>query len=268
MSESYLQIMGARGTTPVPGQRFKKYGGNTSCVFLSIGGQHILLDAGSGLSNINSEFLDGNNTVHILISHTHIDHIIGIPSAGIMYDNSLEINIYGAKRNDLDIKEQISCLIRPPLWPVGFDSFLAKVNCHSLQNEFWLGDVHVSTLETNHPGGCTIFRLDYKDTSVVYATDIEIVSPHKKKFIDFAKDCTVLICDGQYSKDEYPDKVGFGHSARDVAIKYALESNCKQFLLFHHDPYSTDDTLDMVQKELSAITSKGILAKEEMRVKL
>ncbi len=268
MSESYLQIMGARGTMPVPGQCFKKYGGNTSCIFLSIGGQHILLDAGSGLLNIDSKFLGDNNKVHVLISHTHIDHIIGLPAAGIMYDSTLEINIYGAKRNNLDIKEQLSCLMKPPLWPVGFDSFLADVTCHSLQSEFWLGNVHISTLETNHPGGCTVFRLDYKDTSVVYATDIEIVSPYKEQFIDFAKNCTVLICDGQYSKEEYPDKIGFGHSSRDIVIEYALESNCKQFLLFHHDPYSTDDILDNVQNELSAITPKGLLAKEEMRVKL
>ncbi len=268
MAKSFIRFLGARGSMPVAGASVAEYGGNTSCVFLSLGDEAIILDAGSGLRKMSTELLANKRKIHILLSHTHIDHIIGLPFADILSCENLDIDIYGATRNGMTVREQIECLMRPPLWPVGFETFRANVTCHTLQDEFWLGKVHVRTMEAQHPGGCMMFRLSCEEKSVVYATDNELGKVTLAAFTEFAKGCTVLICDGQYSQEEYKCKVGYGHTGRDVAVQIALHSGCEQFVVFHHDPCSTDDLLRAVQAEISAQFSRGFLAKEDMEIEL
>ncbi len=253
---------------PKTGENFLKYGGNTSCIFLRMGGQNILLDAGSGLLNFERELLQGDNKLHLLFSHTHMDHLMGLPFADIMFDDTLNIDIYGESRSGLDIKEQISRLVSPPLWPISFDDFCANVRCYPLKSEFFLGDVRVRTMHANHPGGCCIIRLDCEDKSVVYATDNEMAAAPSEEFIRFTKGCTLLVCDGQYSKEEYPQKRGFGHTGRNVALKAAAQTECEQFIIFHHDPLSTDDILDAVQRKISNSNPQCFLAKEGMEISL
>ncbi len=253
---------------PVTGDEVKEYGGNTSCVFLFLGGQAIILDAGSGLLNVTPDILMGNQKLHMLLSHAHIDHIIGLPFADIMFSDHIEIDIYGAEREGQSVYEQLECLMSPPLWPVGFEAFSAKVSCHAVQDEFWLGEVRVRTMEATHPGGCVMYRLDYQDKSVVYATDNEMGEKPTAEFVRFAKGCTVLICDGQYSQEEYIQKVGFGHTRRDVAVETALQSECERFVIFHHDPCNTDEVLQKVQQEVAELSPRGVLAREGMVINL
>ncbi len=266
MAKYSVRFLGARGSMPVAGAQVAQYGGNTSCVFVSMGEQAIVLDAGSGLLKVTPELLGDRNRVSVLLSHTHIDHIIGLPFANIMFNESLNIDIYGAKRGGKTIQAQIECLLSPPLWPVGFETFKANISCHSVESEFWLGQVHVQMLEAYHPGGCVIFRLECDGKSLVYATDNEMDAVMKVKFSKFAKGCNVLICDGQYSQEEYQNKVGYGHTGRDVAVQMALDTQCEQFVLFHHDPGSTDENLQAVQKALSAVLPNGVVAKEDMEL--
>ncbi len=268
MSQAFLQFLGTRGSMLMAGQQYQEFGGNTSCVFLSLGGQTIVLDAGSGLMRLTPQLLGSTNTLSMLLTHTHIDHIIGLPCASVMQNSQLNINIYGATRGGLTIKQQLGCMLNPPLWPVGVESFAAKVEFFDVQKEFWLGDVKVTTAGANHPGGCTMFKLQYKDISVVYATDNEMAEPVKQELVRFAKGCNVLICDGQYSNGEYQVKKGYGHTRRELATQLAVECGCKHFFVFHHDPQSTDEVLRAAELEISALIPNGHIAKEEMRIEL
>ncbi len=268
MAETFIKFLGARGSRPMAGIKYRKYGGDTSCVFVSLGKQLFLFDAGSGLINLSKDLLENSKNVNVLFSHTHIDHITGLPFWDVMYDESMNIDIYGAKRDGLDIQQQINCLMSPPLWPVGFEAFFAKINCHTAKREFYIGDVKVSTIDAKHPGGCLMYRLDYNDLSIVYATDNEIEQQASEQFIEFASDCTLFICDGQYSEQEYQNKKGFGHTRWDIAVDTALKIGCKQFAVFHHDPKSNDDLLDEVQQKITEISPFGCLAKEGMVIYL
>ncbi len=268
MEQVFVKILGSRGSVPIEGSKFAVHGGMTSCVYVNIGGQSIFFDAGSGLLNMDCTQLvtAENGKVSILMSHTHVDHLIGLPSSPLMQRRDINLDIYGTKRDGLCIKEQIDRLMCPPLWPVLTKTFSDHVYFHDTKKEFYIGEVKVTTAEGTHPGGCTLYRLDYKDKSVVYATDNELTEGTMGAFADFARGCDLLFIDGQYSVDEAPHKVGYGHTDWKTATRAALSSGCEKFYIFHHDPSRDDEALIELQEKLLQITPKGFVAKKRVEL--
>ncbi|MCR4897174.1 MAG: MBL fold metallo-hydrolase [Lachnospiraceae bacterium] len=253
-----LTVLGARGSIPVDGPEFTIYGGGTSAYLLEVADQTIFLDAGSGLMNA-PEHMDGQ--ISILLTHPHLDHLMGLCFFRHLFVAGKVVTIYGAGREIGDVQQQVDHLFAPPLWPVMVESFPADLRFSDVKETFFLGEVRVDSMEAVHPGGCTVFRISYGGKSLVYATDFEHSGDLEKRLADFAKGCDLLIYDGQYFEEEYPPRAGYGHSTPETGLRIMEEAGAGRLLLTHHDPRHTDEMLAKRERELQALCLDAAYAK-------
>ena len=241
-----IRLLGVRGSLPVSGTEFVKYGGATSCIFVNIGGEAIYLDAGTGI--VKCPELTTSKKINILISHSHVDHILGFPMCPFLYDRNHEVNVYLATRGGFDANAQMAALMSPPLWPLDIGAVETFVQFHDVTDYFNIGKTKIETMESNHPGGSTIYKLTAGEKSLVYATDFEHDGQFSEKLAKFARDCGVLIYDSQYLDSEYPDREGWGHSTYEEGIKMGERCGAGLTVLYHHDSQRTDEQLDEITK--------------------
>ena len=240
-----LTVLGTRGSMPVEGKNFSLYGGATSCYQIQAGNEEIFLDAGSGIVKAAPR---PNSRITILLTHMHLDHLIGLPFFVALTQKDRPIEICAAKRDGLTAKEALDRLISNPFWPCKIENYPAKVRFSSPTEKFFVGDVQINTLEGSHPKGSTIYRLTYNGKSIVYATDFEHNPQACSALIDFAKDCDVLLYDAQYTANEYARYKGYGHSTPEEGIKVAEKAGAKKLVFVHHAPDRTDEALLQLEK--------------------
>lgn len=249
-----LTVLGTRGSVPVEGENFARYGGATSCYKVQAGNEEIYLDAGSG---IVSSLPAPNSRITILLTHMHLDHLIGLPFFIALTEKDRPIDIYAAARAGLAPKEAIDRVISNPFWPCKIEDYPAAVKFHLLPERFTLGDVSVDTLEGSHPKGSTIYRLTYRGKSIVHATDFEHNSTACAALTDFAKGCDLLLYDAQYTADEYERYRGYGHSTPQEGLKVAAAAGVKKLLFVHHAPLRNDTALGALEREFGAFAKVG-----------
>lgn len=245
-----VKLMGVRGTMPVHGPDCRVFGGATSCVFVSMGGQAIILDAGTGLSGPGFDSFFGAEHFTLLLTHSHVDHIMGFPPFPALFDGRHSGEVYLKTRGGLDARAQLEKLMAPPLWPIKTSAVKADVAFRDVPESFSLGDVRVDTMEIGHPGGCTAYRLSFGGRSLVYATDYEPECDAPERFLNFARGCSLLLLDAQYTPAEYANTMGFGHSTTERSLRIARGCAAKTTLLVHHDPKRTDAKLLALEAEL------------------
>jgi len=262
-----ITFLGARGTAPVDDPQFSEYGGATLCILLSAGGQHILLDGGSGLSALPDRLSSDAQHVHLLISHPHADHMSGIPVCPTFFSGRVALHLYAVPRGGLGAEAQLRCLMSPPLWPVGPEIFTPPVLFTDIVSDFSIGPVDIRVMEGSHPGGCSVFRLEYGAQSLVYAPDFEHTHTHTG-ILDFARDCSLLLFDGHYSNEELPRMKGFGHSSWAQAARLALDCGAQRLGIIHHAPWRTDRQLDVAQSQLQQIMPNSFFAKKGACIEL
>ncbi|MBE5824787.1 MAG: MBL fold metallo-hydrolase [Butyrivibrio sp.] len=282
-----LQVLGCRGSMSVSRPSYAKYGVATSSYLYMTDEEAIILDAGTGILNLPDL---GGRRISILISHSHIDHILGLPiflgSVG-----AKELSIYGATHEGLTIRQQLDTYLKRPLWPVGLDDFSCKITFENVKENtepFQIGDVTITAVPSNHPGGSTIYKLECQGVSVVYASDFEheeLPDERKDKGLieaeeafckkkaemstvvedgsqytfatdplqalsAFSKNADLILYDAQYTAEEYQNCKAFGHSTAEKAYELKCAADIKQVLLVHHAPFHTDMFLDEVEKEI------------------
>lgn len=248
-----LTVLGARGSMPVEGKIFEKFGGATSCFKVQAGEEEIFLDAGSGIFNAKTE---QNSHVTILLTHMHLDHIVGLPFFSMLGESGRPIDIYAAERGGLSAKDAVDRLISPPFWPIKIENYPAATKIHALpEKNFFIGDVQIDFIEGTHPSGATIFKLTRQKKSLVYATDFEHINGCEK-LINFAANCNLLLYDAQYTDEEYPRYKGYGHSTPEVGLKVAQKAGAKKLLFVHHAPNRTDAELSEMEKKFSVNFAK------------
>ncbi len=269
MKSLEINFLGTRGSIPVNSKEYEIFGGATVCVLIKSENSNLLLDAGSGLIEIEEYInVDEDTVLDILISHTHLDHIMGILVSRVMFNPKITINIYGVTRNNLSIKEQINKMMCAPIWPVDSNAFTANVNFIDIKKEVQIGKFDIKITEGNHAGGSSLFKITYNNKTIIYATDFELDDNSMQTLVDFSKNADLLICDGQYSDDNKMEKIGFGHSSwQDVLIASRM-ANCKQVCIFHHDPYSSDEYLLGIENTLKNKSNTCFLARKGGRVYL
>jgi phosphoribosyl 1,2-cyclic phosphodiesterase len=250
-NDTRILFLGTRGSIPVSGAEYIKYGGATSCVLVQMGGETILLDAGSGLMDATRLLADVRGRINILITHPHIDHIIGLPCFPLLYDKSKSFTIMTESRHGMGAQEQISTLMAQPIWPVSPNIFLADISYVNISHtSFQIGEVKVSTMISNHPGGCTLYRLTHGEHSIAYCTDFEHGGEYSANIVRFAEGVSLLIYDAHFSGDEYPAKQGWGHSTWEEAVRIANECGAKRLAITHHNPSRTDTQLEAAESAL------------------
>jgi phosphoribosyl 1,2-cyclic phosphodiesterase len=269
-----VEYWGVHGTLPVPGPAYTRYGGNTPCVSVTIGGEPLyVFDCGSGIkrlsdrimANLHGERFHGR----VFISHTHWDHINTVPFFAPLYVRGNQIELFGPYQGDLTIERAISAQMESVYFPVTVREFGARLVFRDLREEtLQFGPVRVDTMLLRHPGYCLGYKLTCRERVICYITDNELYLPtdtrHDARYVDrladFVRGADVLITDTTYRDHEYPTKVDWGHSCVGQVVDLAARAEVKRLHLFHHDPDQTDvdidAKLDDARKELARVGSK------------
>jgi phosphoribosyl 1,2-cyclic phosphodiesterase len=265
---AYVKFWGTRGSIPTPASWTRVYGGNTPCVEIRFGETIFICDAGSGIRELGKDLLTRNpppKTLHLLITHTHWDHIQGFPFFAPVYEVATRIHVYGREANDDLTYRLLSGQMSSSYFPVSFKELGASVVADHLNaGEKEIDGVRVRSFPLNHTGGCLGYCLEKDGRKIVYATDNELEIHEGDMFPDLdnsgplrrapdelvqmTRDADLLIIDAQYDEKEYMARRTWGHSCCFSATDLAIKANVKNLALFHHDPESTDSAIDeMVQ---------------------
>ncbi|HEX4418342.1 MAG TPA: MBL fold metallo-hydrolase [Kofleriaceae bacterium] len=253
-----------RGSIPTPGPHTTA-GGNTSCVEITAGDTRIILDAGSGLRTLGDERMQrGPRHSTILLSHLHWDHVCGLPFFTPIYVPGHRVEIATGPNGVMSTQDAIRSLFKAPFFPVDFADIANQVSVRELpgNDRFTIGDITVTLAKLNHPDPVYGFRLEHGGQSIVYATDTEhfsVVDPTLKKL---AAGADILIYDAQYTPEEYPTKVGWGHSTWQAGAELARAAGVPQLVLFHHDPNRTDTQLAAIEDQARAQLPGTVAARE------
>ena len=248
-----IKIWGCRGSLPSPGAEKLKYGGNTSCVQLEHKNTCIILDGGSGIVDLGKKWNPKYTEVNILLSHLHLDHIMGLGYFEPFYNPDYTINIWGPASSSESLQMRLSRYFSPPFFPVRLKELPATVNVFEVDNTtFKINDFEITSEYICHPGPTVGYRCSVNDTVVSYMPDHEPVLgssdfPNLAEWCsgyNLAKDADVLFHDGQYSGSQYGAKIGWGHCSIQDAIDFASLAKVKKLVLFHHDPVNTDRKLE------------------------
>lgn len=245
-------------------------GGNSACVTACLDGQNLVFDGGSGfrllgLEWMKCEFGKGQGQAHIFFSHTHWDHILGVPFFAPFYIKGNRFTICSPHKG---ARERLEGQQKPQYFPVPFDAFSADLDFVELEGktEYRVGGGAVTWMEMYHPGKCFSYRVDYKGKSLVYATDSEyknLTPEGLKPFVDFFRDADLLIFDSQYTFSEGLEKTDWGHSSMFIGVDVAVQANVKKIAFFHHEPTYSDFKLTEIfhqaRKYLRLATPKSAL---------
>lgn len=250
--ENTVSILGARGSVPVGGAEYARYGGATTCFLLRFGDQAILIDAGTGLMRLPAALLQ-EPELPLLLTHPHADHLLGLPLCPYVMRPGARLDIYAKTRNGLDAEAQVTRLLSPPLWPVEPRRLPAEIGFHELPSSLSFGGVEVETMEGVHPGGVSLLRLTGNGKRAAVLTDCTLTEELLPGALRFIAGCDLLLCDGQYSEAEWPRRRGFGHSTWTAAARFGAAGGVRQMRIIHHDPRRTDGALDAAGAEVLSI---------------
>lgn len=222
------------------------FGGSTSCYMVQAGQQTVFLDAGTGLLSAPVSFL---RPPVILLSHLHLDHLLGLGMYPRLSQNGKETFIY-LPAGEQGADSRLDGLYAPPYWPLSLCGYAGTQQIGELVFPMQLGDITVEGIQGNHPGGCWVMRLCCGGRKLVYATDYEPAEPSFSELISFAENADLLLYDGQYTQEEYEQRKGFGHSTAEKGIEVMERSGAKRLLLIHLDPQHTDRFLLEREKKI------------------
>jgi phosphoribosyl 1,2-cyclic phosphodiesterase len=268
-----VRFHGVRGSIPAPAAANLRYGGNTSCVEISAGSELLILDAGSGLRLLGEELIREAGTspmqASLLLSHAHWDHIQGLPFFAPAYSASNTFRIFTAFGQGDRLHRALSNQMSPLHFPVGLTQMRGlRPPRELLACQTDIGCFAVRSIQLNHPGGCSGFRIDAAGASVAYLPDHEpyvreagsLSREAHEALVRFVAGADLLILDTQYSADEYAHRIGWGHGSLPESVRLALEAGARRLFLFHHDPSHDDQCIDgMVETARSLCHDSGLI---------
>ncbi len=258
-----VRFWGVCGSVPSPGPATARYGGNTPCVELRAGNRVLIADAGTGIRALGdalvAERAGAPVEAHLFIGHTHWDHIQGLPFFAPLYRAESLITLYGVPGATKPFRDVIAAQMASAYFPVRPEDLAARPTYVELRGPVQVGETRVTYHYLNHPGITVGFRFEHDGRSVCYLSDHE---PYARlnargEFMDkedaavarFAADADLLICESQYTPDEYRRRRGWGHSTFEDVLDLAARAKVRRLALFHHDPAHDDAAIDGIEAD-------------------
>lgn len=278
------KIWGCRGSIATPGFGTVRYGGNTSCVEVDLeDGTILILDAGTGLLDLGTKIARSEPTsIHLLLTHLHLDHIQGLGFFAPLWQlPHVDLHVWGPRSTDLSLEERIERYLSPPLFPVQFEDARTKPKFHDVPETEWsLGGARISALPVSHPGPTLGYRVEENGASLCYIPDHEpaldgdlgSIDPASISGYGIAREADVLLHDCQFTEDEYPRHLGWGHSSVADTVAFAQACKARKLVMFHHDPMHTDEDLDRMLARATELWGREdgmpVLAHEGLEIDL
>jgi len=251
-------IWGCRGSVASPGPDTARYGGNTSCVEVRLSdGTPIVLDAGTGVRRLGRKLVaEGVDEVHVLLTHLHLDHLVGLGFFAPLFTEGIRVHIWGPGSPTETLGDRIARYLSPPLFPVHLAEVQGHVQLHDAREEPWtIGPARVVAGRVSHNGPTVGYRIEEDGRSLAYipdhepgrATDMASVELEWISGYQVAARASVLLHDAQYTAEEYVRHVGWGHSSIEHVVTLARRAEVERLILFHHDPYHSDAELEVIE---------------------
>ena len=255
-------LWGTRGSTPTPGARFLRHGGHTSCMSVVLGEEQFIFDAGSGIRELGFDVLNTpRRNLHLFITHTHWDHIQGFPFFAPAYTPGFTITIYGAEGFGKDLKNVFRGQLDRDYFPVQMEDMQSDLQFrHLVGARMPVGSAHISWEFAQHPGATVGYKIEIAGKKIAWVPDNEFLQGYTgppealtrehplalpyARMIDFLSDVDVVIHEAQYTCDEYPKKVHWGHSSISNACILMKLAGVRRWIITHHDPLHDDDFLE------------------------
>lgn len=266
-----VKFWGVRGSVPTPGKDTLKYGGNTSCIEMQVGGKRLIFDGGTGIRELGKEMMQEMPVeAYLFFTHYHWDHIQGFPLFTPAFSKGNCFHIYGAIPPEGEsMKQHFIDRVLHYNSPIPLKGMQADLQFYELEHgqKMMLHDIEIETGSLNHPNTAMGYRVTWNGRSAVYCSDTEHFSDRlDEHVVHLARGADVLIYDAMYTDDEYHSskspKVGWGHSTWQEAIKVAKAAGVKRVVIFHHEPGHSDDFLDRIGEKAKAVFPMAVMAIE------
>jgi phosphoribosyl 1,2-cyclic phosphodiesterase len=254
-----IRCWGTRGSIPVSGREYVKYGGDTTCIEIRTkDGEIIIIDAGSGIRRLGNKLLDENQYNYtLLFTHAHWDHLLGFPFFKPIYTKETHIKMFGCTFAQKSIQEMVSKSMTPPYFPVKFDDIKAEISyLGACKDNFSINSMAVTPVMLSHPNQSIGYKFIESDKRFVFMTDNELSFKHEggldyKDYLNFVSNADLFMHDSEYTEDDY--KKTWGHSTYKESLKLALDAGVKKLGLIHHNQERTDSEIDNIVQDCQHI---------------
>jgi phosphoribosyl 1,2-cyclic phosphodiesterase len=258
-----IKCWGSRGSIPVSGVEYIKYGGDTTCLEIRTKSDDIIIvDAGTGIRRLGNRLMDENRyKYNLLFTHSHWDHLMGFPFFKPLYEEKSEFRMYRCPFHSKFVETILSGIMTPPSFPVRYSEISAKIEyMDTSATSFEIGSVTITPIPISHPDKGSGYKFIEDGKSFVFLTDNELDFIHpgglpSRDYLEFSTGVDLLIHDAEYTPEEYPLKIEWGHSVFTETLDLAIEAGVKQFGLFHLNQERTDQQVDQMVD-----ICKGIIA--------
>lgn len=259
----HIKCWGSRGSIPVSGKEYNKYGGDTTCIEIRTeSGDIIIVDAGTGIRKLGNTLIEeGRRKFNLLFTHAHWDHLIGFPSFKPLFMDGTELIVYRCPFPDDYIEKMLATVMNPPNFPVRYSDLRASIQyIDSCPETFQIGSVTVESILLSHPDSGCGYKFTENGNTFVFLTDNELGFNHPgglpvEAYIEFCKGADLLLHDAEYTRSEYQTRVGWGHSVYTDVVDLAIEAGVRQLGLFHINSERTDYQMDTMVENCHRIIS-------------